>query len=93
MTRFSSTSSLLNTFETGDRRRSDTSGKCRNWPPACPMTDSVKAWRDIEDAAQTILLTAVPDPRRPQTEPSLCVSVSRVREVAHNAASDQGGAG
>ena len=31
--------------------------------------DSVKAWRDIEDAAQTILLTPAPDPLRPQTEP------------------------
>jgi len=31
--------------------------------------DSVKAWRDIKDAAQTILLTPAPDPRRPQTEP------------------------
>ena len=31
--------------------------------------DSVKAWHDIEDAAQTILLTAVPASRRPHTEP------------------------
>ena len=31
--------------------------------------DSVKAWHDIEDAAQTILLTAVPASSRPHTEP------------------------
>ena len=69
MTRFLSKSSPLNTFEIGDRRRSDTSGKCRNWPPGLSDDDLVKAWRDIEDAAQTILLTPAPDPLRPHTEP------------------------
>ena len=31
--------------------------------------DSVEAWRDIEDAAQKILLTPAPAASRPQTEP------------------------
>jgi hypothetical protein len=31
--------------------------------------ESVKAWRDIEDAAQTILSAPAPDSSRPQAEP------------------------
>jgi hypothetical protein len=31
--------------------------------------NSVEAWRDIEDAAQTILLTPAPASSRPQTQP------------------------
>lgn len=40
-----------------------------------PDADSARAWRDIEDEARAILLTATSESNRPGTRAALCVPV------------------